>query len=195
VQLEVLSELAKHGKPEALGKQLNALRGFVRDGLRDARQSIWALRSPDVAERTLPVELQRLVEHAEEENLGAQLRIHGAYRLLGVETERELLRIAQEAIQNVKKHAGARRLEVELDYFVSGGVSLEIRDDGRGLGSEMEAALKEKMESPVGHFGLTGMRERAAAIGARLRVTSEVGEGTRVRVEVGAISVASEERA
>ncbi len=185
VQLEVLSELVKHGKPEALGKQLNALRGFVRHGLQDARQSIWALRSPDVAERTLPVELQRLVEHAEDDHLTAQLRIHGAYRPLGAETERELLRIAQEAIQNVKKHAGARRLEVELDYFAeSGGVALEIRDDGRGLSSEMEAAVKQKVESPAGHFGLTGMRERAATIGAKLKMTSEAGEGTTVRVEV-----------
>jgi signal transduction histidine kinase len=188
VQLEVLSELAKHGKPEALGKQLNALRGFVRDGLQDARQSIWALRSPDVAERTLPVELQRLVEQVGDDRLSAHLRIHGAYRPLNAETERELLRIAQEAIQNVKKHADARRVEVELDYFAeSGGVALEIRDDGRGLSSELEAALRDSIESPAGHFGLTGMRERAQAIGARLQMMSEAGKGTTVRVEISAV--------
>jgi signal transduction histidine kinase len=160
--------------------------------LKDARQSIWALRSPDVAERILPVELQRLVEQAEGTNLSSQLRIHGAYRPLGAETERELLRIAQEAIQNVKKHAGARRVEVELDYFVSGGVALEIRDDGRGLDTVMEAALKERVDSPAGRYGLTGMRERAAAIGAQLRVTSTAGEGTMVRVEVSGKSVGEE---
>jgi ligand-binding sensor domain-containing protein/signal transduction histidine kinase len=187
VQLEVLTELTKHGKPEALGKQLNALRGYVRDGLQDARQSIWALRSPDVEERTLPVELQRLVEQAGDTQLTAQLRIHGAYRPLKTETERELLRIAQEAIRNVKKHAAARRLEVELDYFLeAGGVALEIRDDGRGVQSELAEAWKggAQPQSPAGHFGLTGMTERAAAIGAKLRMSSEAGKGTTVRVEV-----------
>jgi signal transduction histidine kinase len=103
-----------------------------------------------------------------------------------VPVERELLRIAQEAIQNVKKHASARRLEVELDYFAaSRSVVLEIRDDGKGIDPELADYLNPagKPHSPPGHYGLTGMSERAAAIGAELSVRSAPGKGTVVRVE------------
>lgn len=187
VQLEVLAELIRHGKTEVTGNQLDALREYVREGLEDARQSIWALRSPDAAERTLPVELQRLVEQAGDKKLKAQLKIHGAYRPLAVETERELLRIAQEAVQNVKKHAAARKLEVELDYFPDArGAVLEVRDDGRGIdaGLAETLAMEQRPQSPPGHYGLTGMSERATAIGATLKVQSKPGKGTTVRVEL-----------
>ncbi len=187
VQLELLAELIRHGKAEKSGEQLKTLREYVREGLEDARQSIWALRSPDAAERTLPVELQRLVEAASSKKLKARLRIHGAYRPLAAETERELLRIAQEAIQNVKKHAAARTLEVELDYFAaSRSVVLEIRDDGRGIDAVLadDLEIAQHPHSPPGHYGLTGMGERAASIGAQLRVNSTPGKGTTVRVQL-----------
>lgn len=187
VQLELLAELLRHGKTETSGEQLKALREYVREGLEDARQSIWALRSPDSAERTLPVELQRLVEAADTKKLKARLRIHGAYRPLAAETERELLRIAQEAIQNVKKHAAARTLDVELDYFAaSRSVVLEIRDDGRGIdaGLAQDLEITRHPHSPPGHYGLTGMCERADTIGAQLRVVSRPGQGTTVQVSL-----------
>ncbi|HUX44234.1 MAG TPA: two-component regulator propeller domain-containing protein, partial [Terracidiphilus sp.] len=59
VQLEVLAELLRHDKVEAAAKQLDTTRGHVREGLADARQSIWALRSQDSGEKTLPVRLRR----------------------------------------------------------------------------------------------------------------------------------------
>jgi signal transduction histidine kinase/ligand-binding sensor domain-containing protein len=187
VQLEVLSELVRKGKADASGEQLKNLREYVREGLNEARQSIWALRSPDVAERTLPIELQRLVEQAGDKQLKAQLKIHGAYRPLALDAEREFLRIAQEAIQNVKKHAAARRLEVELVYYPDArGVVLEVRDDGRGIEADLaeELAIERDPQSPPGHYGLTGMSERAAAIRAKLTVQSKPGKGTTVRVEL-----------
>ena len=85
-------------------------------------------------------------------------------------TEREILRVAQEAIHNVKKHAGAQHLTVQLEYGPA-EIALEVRDDGRGF-----AADEEQRRQP-GHYGLTGMRERAAAIGGTLEVTSEPGAG------------------
>jgi signal transduction histidine kinase len=62
VQLEVLAELLRHKKTEAAAKHLDLTRGYVREGLADARQSIWALRSQDSGETTLPVKLRRMVE-------------------------------------------------------------------------------------------------------------------------------------
>ena len=179
VQLEVLAELLRQNKVDAAARQLDLTRGHVREGLAEARQSIWALRSHDVNEKTLPVALQRVTEGARGRELEAHFDVHGAYRDLPPGTEREILRVAEEAIHNVKKHAQAKRLTVHLDYGPA-EVSLEVRDDGRGF----EAQGETKAEP--GHFGLMGMRERAATIGGTLEVTSEAGAGTTVRLRAPA---------
>jgi signal transduction histidine kinase len=177
VQLEVLAELLRMSKMDAAAKHLDQTRGYVREGLADARQSIWALRSQDSGETTLPVKLRRMVEAAGGSELEARFGIFGAYRPLAPGTEREILRVAQEAIHNVNKHASAKQLDVQLEYGPD-GVALEVRDDGQGF-STGEA-------SSPGHYGLTGMRERAAMIGGTLEVTSEPGAGTTVRLRVTA---------
>jgi ligand-binding sensor domain-containing protein/signal transduction histidine kinase len=177
VQLEVLAELLRQSKAEAAAKHLDLTRGFVREGLADARQSIWALRSQDSGETTLPVRMRRMVEAEDGHGLEARFNIYGAYRALPPGTEQEILRVAQEAIHNVKRHAGAKKLFVQLEYGPD-AIALEVRDDGRGFAAE-------KAQTP-GHFGLTGMRERAAAIGGTLEVTSEVGVGTTVRLRAKA---------
>jgi signal transduction histidine kinase len=95
-------------------------------------------------------------------------------------TEQEYLRVAQEAIHNVKKHAGAKHLLVQLEYGPD-AVALEVRDDGRGFDAGERPELEAAHEG-TGHFGLTGMKERAAAIGGKLEITSEPGAGTTVRL-------------
>jgi signal transduction histidine kinase len=177
VQLEVLAELLRLGKLNKAEEHLDVTRGFVREGLADARQSIWALRSQDSAETTLPVKLRRVVEAEQSAALEARFSIFGAYRPLPPGTEREILRVAQEAVHNVKKHAGASRLNVQLEYGPS-EIALEVQDDGRGFAANEQP--------PPGHFGLTGMRERAAMIGGTLEVTSESGGGTTVRLRATA---------
>jgi signal transduction histidine kinase len=179
VQLEVMAELLRANRAEAVAKHLDLTRGYVREGLEDARQSIWALRSQDSGENTLPVRLRRLVEAAGGKSVEATFNIHGAYRALPAETEQEFLRVAQEAIQNVKKHARAQHLLVQLEYG-TGEIALEIRDDGKGF------ATDASQQALPGHYGLTGMRERAAAIGGTLEVTSEPGAGTSVRLREAA---------
>jgi signal transduction histidine kinase len=175
VQLEVLAELLRMKKVDAASKHLDTTRGYVREGLADARQSIWALRSQDSRETTLPVQLRRVVEAAGGHGFEAHFNTFGAYRPLPPGTEREILRVAQEAIHNVHKHAGAKNLFVQLEYGPE-TIALEVRDDGRGFEAGAEVA------PAAGHFGLTGMRERAASIGGTLEVTSETGGGTVVRL-------------
>jgi signal transduction histidine kinase len=179
VQLEVLSELLRHNKVDAATKQLDTTRTHVREGLAEARQSIWALRSQDSGEKTLPVRLRRVTERADGHGIEAKFSVFGAYRPLSPGIEREILRVAQEAVHNVEKHAGAQHLSVRLDYGPS-EIALEVRDDGRGFTMSQEAA------SAPGHYGFTGMRERAAAIGGALEVTSEPGTGTSVRLHAPA---------
>ncbi len=185
VQLEVLAELLRHDKVEAAARQLDTARNHVREGLADARQSIWALRSQDSGEKTLPVRLRRVTEQAGGHGVESGFSIYGAYRPLPPGTEREILRIAQEAIHNVKKHAGAKRLWVQLEYRQN-EIALEVRDDGRGF------PASDEPESPAGHYGLTGMRERATTIKGTLEVTSEAGSGTTVRLRAPARKEAKE---
>jgi signal transduction histidine kinase/ligand-binding sensor domain-containing protein len=182
VQLEVLNELLRHHKMEAATEHLGFTRGFVREGLAEARQSIWALRSQDSDEATLPIRIRRIVEAAGGHGLEAQFSIYGAYRPLGPGTESEILRVAQEALQNVKKHAGATQVKVQLEYQRN-EIVLEVRDDGRGFNAGNNGA---PIDLPPGHYGLTGMRERAAAIGGTLEVTSQPGAGTTVRLRAPA---------
>ncbi|MGH9589487.1 MAG: sensor histidine kinase [Terracidiphilus sp.] len=180
VQLELLAELLRMRKLDDASKQLNVTREYVREGLADARQSIWALRTRDSGEETLPVKLGRMVEQAGSSDLTSRLSVRGAYRPLPAATERELLRVAQEAIHNVKKHAAASELSVTLEYGQE-TILLEIRDNGRG------GAIRSASGSG-GHFGVTGMQERAEAIGGTLEIESAPGEGTMVRLRASAVA-------
>lgn len=184
VQLEVLAELLRLHKLDDAGKRLDQTREYVREGLADARQSIWALRTQDADETTLPVKLRRIAEAAGDSALSSNFSLFGAYRPLPAETERELLRIAQEAVHNVNKHAGASQLWVELEYG-PGTIALEVRDNG--LGTALTGTqVSEPGHFGLGHFGLTGMRERAVAIGGDLEVKSAPGTGTSVRLRAPA---------
>jgi signal transduction histidine kinase len=83
------------------------------------------------------------------------------------------VRIAREAVLNAVKHSGARTLKVSLGS-TRDRLELSINDDGTGF--------DERATAPNGHFGLIGMKERAAQIGADFRITSRPGAGTTVSV-------------
>jgi len=177
VQLEVLSELLRTNKNDAAILHLDTARQQVREGLAEARQSIWALRSQDSNENTLPIKLRRATEQANGHGVEAAFNIYGAYRPMPPGMEREILRVGQEAIHNVKKHAGAKHLSVQLEYGPA-EVALVVKDDGRGF------EMNNGTGPAPGHYGLTGMRERADTIGGTLEVISEIGAGTTVRLHV-----------
>jgi ligand-binding sensor domain-containing protein/signal transduction histidine kinase len=181
VQLELLAEFLRMRKLDDAAKQLNLTREFVREGLADARQSIWALRTQDSGEETLPVKLGRMVERAEGDGLTSRLNVRGAYRPLPAAIEREMLRVAQEAIQNVKKHAAATELSAALEYGQE-TILLEIKDNGRGI------AIPQATGFGAGHFGLTGMQERAEAIDGTLEIESAPGDGTTIRLRASALA-------
>ncbi|HTC80362.1 MAG TPA: ATP-binding protein, partial [Acidimicrobiia bacterium] len=100
---------------------------------------------------------------------------------LPAHVEVALYRIAQEALQNVMKHAQAERVTVRLST-AGGGVHLVVEDDGRGF--RPTEASRNRNGDPS--YGLVGMRERAELVGAYLQVTSRPGNGTRVQVELAA---------
>jgi len=98
-------------------------------------------------------------------------------RRLTANVELALYRIAQEALSNVARHAGAARADVYL-HFDENEIRLTIQDDGKGfVVPETPAEM-----APNGHFGLLGVQERAEAIGAHLQIASELEQGTRIQV-------------
>ncbi len=175
VQLDIVAQMLRRGKVEAALEQVVKTRRLVTEGLDEARRSIWELRTGGV-EDGLPLRLRRLVEREEWTEIGAKVKVGGAVRALDPMVEREVLRVAQEALQNVKRHARATETTVDLHYSDE-AVLLTIEDNGVGFRME---------DVPAGHFGLMGMKERAAVVDGELSVVSELGRGTTVRLRVGA---------
>ncbi len=182
LQLDLASQLLATGKADAARQQVQSTRKLVMDGLAEARRSIWDLRAA-TSEDSLPTRLAALVDRYSGPSLRIDLQIGGAYRQLGARTEEEFLRIAQEALSNVQRHAAAETASVQL-HFGTDTLLMTVTDHGRGfLAGERGAA--------EGHFGLTGMHERAAAMGATLLIGSEPGRGTTVTLRA---NIAGEEK-
>ena len=143
--------------------------------LREARRSIAGLRG-DKSGLAASIE-QAARQITETHDIRLRLGLDDNLPSLPTEVEYNLLRIAQEAVTNALKHADARNVEVTLDHSPK-EVRLSIEDDGHGFDSQaVDGAV-------LGHYGLIGMRERAAQIGAEFHVESVSGRGTRIRVVV-----------
>ena len=164
--------------PPGLRQRLDQACNLVRYSLSEARRAVSDLRSDELEERELAVVLPQIAERmASGGALEAQVQVLGTPRRLNPRTEKNLLRIFQEAMANAVKHAGASKIDVELRYGL-GSLVLWVRDDGSGFDTEKIIPLG------VGHYGLTGMRERAERIGGRFTLKSVIGEGTELLVEV-----------
>lgn len=164
--------------PPTLARALQRL----NDALAETRWLSHRLRPALLDTLGLPAALEHL---AQEFSDPGPLQVHLAVDSTPVElpddVKTALFRVAQEALTNVHKHAGARTVHLSLD-FVDGGVQLEVRDDGSGFD---EGALQA---DPQQGIGLRNMRERLASVGGTLAVRS--GEkGTRVVAEVPAATI------
>jgi len=106
------------------------------------------------------------------------LTVEGSPRALHALVSEEVMRIAEEAIRNAVQHANATTIEAILSY---GGAELRLtlRDDGVGM-PQSTPTVGEK----VGHYGLIGMRERAARVGGRFEVSSRAGAGTEITLSI-----------
>ena len=171
IQLDIVSQLLQLAKVDAAIKQVQQTRKLVTDGLADARQSIWELRA-NLAHDSLPTRLAKVVERYSDDTLKIHLKISGAYRPLDSRIENEVLRIAQESLSNVQRHA--RAAEASIDLFYESAMLVLIVED-RGQGFVMSEAAKAQ-----GHFGLNGMNERAKVLGAVLDIVSSPGKGTKI---------------
>jgi len=159
--------------------------------LRETRQSVAGLRSGGGSRSSLASAL----EDAAREIAGAKdvrLRFHldQQLRVLPAEVQYNLLRIAREAITNAVKHSGARTIEVVLESYPD-GLNLRVKDDGTGFTRDSNGAsnggpggASGTLGGTLGHYGLIGMKERAAQIGADIDLSSQPGSGTTVTVHL-----------
>ncbi len=164
--------------PTSLRNRLDQTCNLVRYSLSEARRAVSDLRSDNLERHELEAELPQIAARmASSANAEANVQVVGTPRRLNPTIEKNLLRIFQEALANAVKHAGAHKIDIELRYG-SDCLMLSVRDDGSGFDTEKIIPLG------VGHYGLTGMRERAERIGGRLTLKSKLGEGTELLVEV-----------
>jgi len=179
VQLEAVQALwAK--QPDKAHHILEQADETARTGLAEARRALQALRASPLEDLGLPLALRELAENAAQRT-GAQLTARLPASTSGClprAAEQAVYRIAQETLENVVRHAGARTITVEL---VEGPRSLvlTVQDDGLGIDAE-------RLNGGEGddRLGIRGMRERAGLIGGQLDITSAAGQGTRVTLTV-----------
>lgn len=164
--------VSAEGKGDEVGASLEQLRGDVRGVIREVRDTLYDLRtdvsdSQDMAD-TIEAYAKRVAERS---NLEIKLFADRGPRL-PILQEREMWRIAQEALTNVERHAQARK--VRIVWRCNGSAAaLEVLDDGIGF--------PEGRSGRLDSYGIVGMRERASSIGATLELVSAHNKGTRVR--------------
>lgn len=157
-----------------LVRELEVAKDLASAALDETRRAIAGLRPSVLDDLGLGPSLESLAKTV----TGPEVELDVAPCRLPAHVEVALYRIAQEALQNVVKHARAERVSLQLST-AAGAVRLVVEDDGRGFRPE-----ELGRERPSPSYGLVGMQERAELVGARLSVTSTPGSGTRVQVEV-----------
>jgi signal transduction histidine kinase/ligand-binding sensor domain-containing protein len=158
-------------------EQLTRIRRQVEAYIREARQSIWDLRSPILETHDLGAALRAFAKDLIGDSpVRFTSLVSGTDSIRPPKVDNQLLRIGQEAITNAVRHAEARRIHLEIT-FGSEVVVLRVEDDGRGIDG-----LRPHVDEA--HYGLTTMRERAEELGGTLTITSSAGRGTVIEATI-----------
>ena len=157
-----------------LSRVLELMRQVIDEG----RNAVRGLRSSQSASLDLEQAFSRIQQELGiQEETGFRIIVDGELRPLHPVLRDEVYRIGREALVNAFRHARATSIEVELEYSTN-HFRILVRDNGQGIDPQVLQSGRE------GHFGLSGMRERAERIGARLRVWSRAEAGTEVELTV-----------
>jgi signal transduction histidine kinase len=181
VQLEAVRSLWQVD-PLRARRMLDEADVIIRRGLTEARRAMQSLRASPLQESGLILALRSLAETAAERcGAGLELRlpdqIDGA---LSPMVEQGVYRIAQEALENVVRHAEAQSIRLCLEQD-GHSLTLTVEDDGRGIADSVGQVPEIDHH---GHLGIRGMEERANVVGGRLQIDGRGGEGTIVRLTV-----------
>ncbi len=158
------------------GEHLDLALATARENLAEARTLVADLAPASLDDGGLPGAVARVADAtAQAAGIEASCATEGAARPLPTATEVVLLRVAQEALTNVRKHTRATRVDIRLQY-TDAAVRLSVTDDGCGFTAGAPG--------PGPGFGLRGMRERLRQVGGTLTVTSAPGAGTTIKAEI-----------
>ena len=179
LKMDMITELLEARMFPAAQVELERIRKATRNAAIDVRESILGLRTSLVPGTDRVTVLKHyLTQYGELNGIAAELVAgEGAQAQLSTATEIQLMRIIQEAMANVRKHAQATKVRVCLEKDKQ-NLKVSVEDDGQGFRSD-------GITTQAGvHFGLAVMRERALAIGGELSVDSALGRGTRVCLQI-----------
>jgi signal transduction histidine kinase len=172
-------------RAEEAKERLDAAIAQAASAITEGRDAVRELRSETVMNNDLSHAISLLgkelaADRLDQERPEFSVHLEGTPRSLHPILRDEVYRIATEALRNAFKHGRARRIEVELRYDER-QLRLRIRDDGKGFNPQ--ARSENRL---VGHWGLSGMRERAKLVGGRLELWTELESGTEAELSVPA---------
>jgi two-component system, NarL family, nitrate/nitrite sensor histidine kinase NarX len=170
IQVQLLRGATERGDAQAVQRTLGELDAGVQESTADVRELLLHFRTRTNEEDIVPALQTTLRKFEHQSGLAAALAVQGHGLPLAPDVQVQVLHVVQEALSNVRKHAGARRVWVDVEQAPRWRV--KVRDDGRGFDA---AHAHDEM-----HVGLRIMRERARTIGAEVDVSSAPASGTEV---------------
>lgn len=170
IKTEMLEDDLMQGETEQAKDEIAEIRSVVRDASYDVRESIDGLRTHPTGNFALSATAW-VTEFRQRSGLEATFHTEDVEGQLPPIVESELLRILQEALANIRKHAEAQKVQINLS-IQKDFVTLQIEDDGKGF--RYFPSLRSR------HFGLSIMRERAERLGGSFEVKSAPGKGTTI---------------
>jgi two-component system nitrate/nitrite sensor histidine kinase NarX len=177
IQMQLLQAAQRKGDAAGIDRAVHELDAGILESTADVRELLLHFRTRTNSDDIIAALKTTLQKFQHQTGLPAHLQVHGRGVPLPPDVQVQVLHVVQEALSNVRKHA--RATTVWVDVQQSPQWRIEVRDDGHGFDSD-EPAEDET------HVGLRIMRERAQGIGADVSVRSTAGEGTRVVIELPA---------
>ncbi len=181
LKIGAAQKLLNQGKERDLSKELRDISDQLRRDMRDVRRIIFALRPLDIEAQGFRPALENFVkEFGQANEIDARLTVQGDASRLPPKLETALFRLTQEALNNIRKHAQAKHVWIDLVLEERRAAILRVRDDGRGFDVVREAQAARAR----GSVGLVQMRERAERAGGTFTLISAPGQGTRIEAQL-----------
>jgi len=169
VQIEAAKVTCESDPSRAL-EALEKAQELARKGLSSVRESVSALRVSPVENRSIEEAIGELVEESRTSGVQTEFKLIGKTRAVESKAALALYRVVQEGLTNVRKHAEASHVDVELDFSQVDSIRLTLRDDGVGA------------TDTSGGFGLIGLRERVQLLGGEFKIETQLEHGFQIEV-------------
>jgi len=182
LKTKLVSDSVSSQNTEQALTELEDIRKVVQDTYEDIRESIDQLSTEPRNLPLIPALRGYSREFGKQTGIQAKFDVPRAFPRLSPVAELQLLRITQEALTNVRRHALATKVEVKLENTTQ-AVEMIVRDNGQGF------TLLDQKKPPPGYHGLNIIKERAEGLGGTVKISTAPGEGTEIRVSLPAEKV------